>query len=101
MAPPENILSTMNPFPDHDGKLEQRVHVLLRDLPNRRAPRSLEQRVMAEIARLSALPWWRKSFGHWPVAARAGFILVCAGLVRLALTMGFDPTPLKQSFAQP
>jgi len=32
------------------------------------------------LHRLAARPWWRHSFGHWPTAARAGFVLVCIGL---------------------
>jgi hypothetical protein len=95
----------MNPFPNHDEKLEQLVHRTLRDLPARRAPRSLGQRVLAEIERRAALPWWRKSFAHWPVAARAGFIVLCVGLVMLLLTLGvsltagFEAGQYQQAFA--
>lgn len=42
-------------------------------MPDRRAPSSLEARVLAELARRAALPWWRKSFAHWPAAVRALF----------------------------
>ncbi len=59
--------------PDPHEKIEQAVGRTLRALPPRRAPSSLEQRVRAEIARRAALPWWRRSFTHWPLAARAGF----------------------------
>ena len=76
----------MTPTPDNrDEKLEQALHRTLRALPPRRAPRSLESRVLAEIARQAALPWWKKSFKHWPMAARGGFVLVAAGLVKVAL----------------
>ncbi len=71
--------------PENNEKLERLIHQTLRELPPRTAPRSLEARVMAEIERRLALPWWRKSFTHWPVAARAGFILLSAGVVKLAL----------------
>ena len=60
----------------------------LRDLPLRRAPATLEARVMDELARRAALPWWRRSFGHWPIFARAVFLLICAGLVWLAFLEG-------------
>lgn len=97
----------MNPSPENDEKLEQAVHRTLRELPLRRAPHSLEQRVRAEIERRATLPWWRKSFVHWPVMARVGFIVLCAGLVNVAFmssmwgTAGFDSTPLKHVFAAP
>lgn len=59
---------------------------LLRSLPPRRAPASLGGRVMAEIARRAALPWWRKSFAHWPAAVRALF--VGAAVAAAALSVG-------------
>ena len=96
----------MNPG-NNDKHVEEMVHQALRELPARRAPRSLEQRVLAEIERRAALPWWRKSFTHWPAPARAGFVIVCAALVVLALVgrvwmmAGFDPAALKPAFAQP
>ncbi len=43
---------------------------------------------MAEIARRASLPWWRKSYAHWPMAAKAGFVGTCAlaaALVVMAL----------------
>jgi hypothetical protein len=96
----------MKPKPrDPDDRLERFVHQTLRDLPVRRAPSSLEQRVQAEIARRIALPWWRKSFVHWPVAARAVFLLLCIGTVKLALMAsvwvmaGFDPAQFREAVA--
>ena len=92
--------------PDHNEHLERLVHRTLRELPSRRAPRTLEQRVLAEVARRAALPWWRKSFAHWPIGARAGFLILCIGVVKLALMFGawmmagFDSTRFKESFAQ-
>ena len=49
------------------------MHRTLRGLPARRAPRTLEQRVLAELERRAALPWWRRSYLHWPFAMRAVF----------------------------
>ena len=65
--------------------LEKFIHQTLRALPDRPAPRSLESRVLAAIDARAALPWWRQSFGQWPIAARCVFILLSAGLVKLAL----------------
>ncbi len=70
----------MNPSPESEKNLERFVSAALRDLPARRAPRSLEARVMAELARRAALPWWHKSFAHWPVAIRALFVMASAAL---------------------
>ena len=47
----------MQPSPEnHQEKLERAIHQTLRALPPRRAPRSLEDRVFAELARRAALP---------------------------------------------
>lgn len=100
----------MTPRPDprdSDAKLEQWVQRTLRDLPPRRAPRSLEVRVLAEIARRTALPWWRQSFTHWPLPARALLVVALLGIVKMVLMgtvwamAGFDTTGFQQAFAQP
>ena len=70
---------------------EKNLERLLRSLPERQAPASLEKRVMLEIARRAALPWWRRSFANWPFAARSGFfalaalaaVMLVAGIFRL------------------
>ena len=86
-------------------KLERLIHQTLRDLPAHRAPRSLESRVLAEIGRRAALPWWKQSFAHWPLAARVLFLLASAGLVKLALMAsvlamaGFDSAQFADAFA--
>jgi hypothetical protein len=60
----------------------------LRELPLRRAPLTLEARVYGEIARRAALPWWRLSFVHWPLLARAAFMVICGVLIRVAFVGG-------------
>ena len=96
----------MTPTPENDEKLERLIHRTLRELPPRQAPRSLEQRIMAELERRSALPWWRKSFAHWPLGVRAGFVLLCAASIKGALMLGvwimsgFDATKFKETLAQ-
>jgi hypothetical protein len=93
--------------PDHEQQLERAIHRTLRELPPRTAPRALEQRVLAEIARRVALPWWRQSFVHWPVTARAAFLLLLAGAVKIALMgtvwvmAGFDVAQFREAFATP
>lgn len=75
----------MNPAPDQNEKLERAIHQTLRALPPRRAPRTLQSRVLAELERRAALPWWRQSFTHWPLAARAAFLLLSAAVVKVTL----------------
>jgi hypothetical protein len=97
----------MNPPNNRESqdRLERLVHRTLRQLPARPAPRSLEQRVLAEIERREALPWWRKSFVHWPVPARAVFLVVCVAIAKLALMgsvwvmAGFDAAAFREAFA--
>lgn len=82
--------------PNESNNLESAVTALLRRMPDRRAPAGLEARVLAEISRRAALPWWRKSFAHWPAPARLFFVAgsatvgaaAVAGLVALAGTSG-------------
>jgi hypothetical protein len=74
---------------DRDEKLERLIAGTLRGLPPRRAPAELERGVLAELARRAALPWWRRGFAQWPIAARTGFVVLCMALVAgLSLTSG-------------
>jgi hypothetical protein len=65
-----------------DGDLEQLIERVARAQPPRRAPASLQGRVFAQIA---AQPWWRRGFSHWPVPARAGFLVASFGIIKLVL----------------
>jgi hypothetical protein len=65
--------------------IEMRVDRALRETPLRRAPASLESRVLREIGRRASLPWWQRSFARWPGIARAGFLLACAAIVAAVL----------------
>ncbi|MCC5024109.1 MAG: hypothetical protein J6386_15560 [Candidatus Synoicihabitans palmerolidicus] len=66
-------------------QLEQKIHAVLREQPTRRAPMSLEARVLGEIAWRQALPWWNKSYANWPQPVRLSFILVGVALAAAAL----------------
>jgi hypothetical protein len=68
-----------------DEQIEQLISHVLRQQPLRTAPRSLEARVLAAIERHSALPWWHKSFLHWPLGVRVAFLLASIGVVKAAL----------------
>jgi len=66
-----------------DEKLERLVSQVLRDQPLRRAPASLESRVLGELAARARLPWWRRGVASWPAAVRVPVITVCAICVPL------------------
>lgn len=81
----------------HDPeKLEAAIHRVLRSVPDRRAPAGFEARVLAELGRRASLPWWRRSFAHWPKAVRVAFFvgsalaaaLVVSGVIVLARSSG-------------
>ena len=71
-----------------EQKLEQALTQALGGLPLRRAPGTLEARVVGELQRRAALPWWRVSFANWPVGARIAFVLICAALVAATILGG-------------
>jgi hypothetical protein len=77
----------MNPSPENRDPLESLIDRTLRAQPARRAPRTLESRVVAELARRAALPWWHKSYAHWPAVVRGGFFVLSA-LVAAVLVTG-------------
>ena len=67
---------------------EQLFDRVLHELPLRRAPATLESRVIGELERRAALPWWRSSFAHWPLPARSAFLVICGALISLAFIGG-------------
>jgi hypothetical protein len=68
-----------------DREIEARLAQALRTLPERRAPATLESRVLDALARRVPLPWWRRSFGEWPAAARVAFGVTSTVLVVLTV----------------
>jgi hypothetical protein len=91
----------MKPSPENNDRLEHFIHRIVRDLPARQAPQSLQLRVLAAIEQRAMLPWWRKIFAYWPLPARAAFLLLSAGLVTAVvwLVAGFDVAPARDSIA--
>lgn len=75
----------VNPNESREQQLERFIDKALRDQPLQRAPFGFEDKVMAEIARRGLLPWWQRSFGGWPMAARVLFLVASAGFVKLGL----------------
>jgi hypothetical protein len=90
-------------MPISPEEIEKRIHQALLALPEIPAPPGLEERVLAELARRARLPWWRRSYAHWPVAVRAGFLalsgaaaaVLVAGLVWLGRGGNFSPGGLQ------
>lgn len=66
-------------------ELEQLIHRELRALPPRRAPRSLEGRVLAALEHRASLPWWHQSWSYWPAAVRAAFLAFATGISTAAV----------------
>jgi hypothetical protein len=73
-----------------DEKLEQVITEALRGIPARRAPANLESRVLGELQRRAMLVWWRRSFMHWPAAARTAFVVLNIALVAATFLNGFS-----------
>jgi hypothetical protein len=71
-----------------EQKLEQTLKQALGGLPLRRAPDTLQARVVGELQRRAVLPWWRVSFANWPVGARVAFVLICAALIAATILGG-------------
>ncbi|MBI2496545.1 MAG: hypothetical protein HYV75_00960 [Opitutae bacterium] len=67
-------------------ELEKFIHRNLRSLPPRRAPRSLESRVLAALEQQAAVAWYHKSWSYWPAAVRAAFLVIATGVTGAVLT---------------
>ena len=81
--------------PERQDELERLVTRALRNQPLRRAPDTLERRVLAQIESGAVVARWRRGFMHWPVAARLVFLVASIGFVKLALSIAmWLATPL-------
>jgi hypothetical protein len=76
-------------------EIERQVARALRDQPVRRAPSTLERRVLAQIESGTAAIGWRRGFAHWPMGARVVFLAASVGVVKVALLLAmWLATPL-------
>ena len=75
----------MTDMPEPDRKFEQWFDALCSGLPSRQAPAALQAQVLEELALRARRGWWRRSFTHWPPAARIAFACLCTGLIGLLL----------------
>lgn len=80
---------------ERQDELERQLTRTLREQPLRRAPDSLERRVLAQLEAGAAATRWRRGFAHWPVAARVAFLAASVGFVKIALSIAvWLSTPL-------
>ena len=88
--------------------LEAFVHRALRDLPERPAPATLEQRVFAALAERSRAPWWQRGWHAWPLLPRVAMLgagtaaAIALGWLALAgghTVAGFSPVAWAQQSA--
>jgi hypothetical protein len=85
----------MRPDDERQDELERQLTRALRHQPLRRAPDTLERRVLAQLESGAAIARWRRGFAHWPMAARVVFLVASVGVVRLALSIAmWLATPL-------
>lgn len=70
---------------EYEKKLEERIHRELAKLPERRAPEGLSRSILQAIEARNALPWWRKSFAHWPRGGQTVFMTCACAVVALAI----------------
>lgn len=61
---------------DDQNRLEAEVDQQLKELPNRRAPRTLAPRVMARIRGEVTVPWYQQAWQFWPGPARIASLVV-------------------------
>lgn len=90
----------------NEKDLEQFIHRELRALPPRRAPRSLEHRVLAAIEERAAIAWYHKSWAYWPAPLRAVFLGVATAAACSVMALcfiflgGFDVNEVVAQTAQ-
>ena len=72
---------------DQPDPLEKPIDAVLRSLPERAAPASLEQRVLME---LEARPWWRQPYARWPQLARGSVVAISAGMTAIMAMLSVE-----------
>jgi hypothetical protein len=70
-----------------EQQLERAVDKLLKQQPLRKAPSDMYARVMREVQLRKVLPWWRKSFLHWPLMMQILFFVAAIGTAKGVLML--------------
>lgn len=97
----------MNTPNEHSEALEQLIDRTLRAQPLIKAPNTLEARVWAQIEQRATLAWWKGSFVHWPIPARAVFLLATLVVVKFVLKGamwlmdGLRAAPITETLSEP
>ena len=78
-------MNSMNKPSSDQHDLERFIGTVLRRQPLRRAPASLEARVVQRLALQAARPWWLQGFSRWPWSARVLFLPLGIGFVQLSV----------------
>lgn len=65
--------------------LERLIDGVLRDQPLRRAPASLEARVLARIQLQESASWHTSGFVRWPLAARFALLVALLAIAKLTV----------------
>jgi hypothetical protein len=73
---------------DRERQLAAWVDEAVRHMPMRRAPASLEVRVLDDIRRASRQAGWRRGFMHWSASIRAAFVIASLAAMVTLLWMG-------------
>jgi len=82
---------------DYEKRLEAEIDLILKGLPQLKAPNNLVLNVLAEVQRHSMLPWYRRSWQTWPAALQGVSLMlflsvfggVCFGSIELAQSPSF------------
>ncbi len=80
------IPEVSSPHDARQAQLERLIHGVLRDQPMRRAPASLESRVLARIQQQQqAMASRSMGFSRWPIAARIALLVALAIVAKFTL----------------
>lgn len=72
-----------------ENELERWADAEFKQMPLIKAPPGLSDRIMSEIARRSALPWWKQPYYQWNILQRAVFIFASCVLLAALLWLSF------------
>jgi hypothetical protein len=64
----------------NEKELEQFIHATLRSLPDRKAPGTLESRVLSALEHRAVIAWYHRSWSYWPAGVRAAFLAVATAV---------------------
>ncbi|HEY4299601.1 MAG TPA: hypothetical protein VGM73_01925 [Candidatus Didemnitutus sp.] len=69
----------------NEKELEEFIHTTLRSLPDRRAPGTLEARVLALVEQRAGVAWYHRGWTYWPATVRVIFLALASSVAALAV----------------